>query len=260
MLLMANTDDAVRMELLTWREFESRIDDAPVFIPVGSTEQHGPHLPLSVDTTIASELAERTAREVNGIVAPPLNYGYKSQPKSGGGPDFVSTTSIHGGTLRQQVSDILADLARDGAGEFVIVNAHFENEYAIREAIDKQLEKDRNGRFMIASWWDLLSPSTRDDIFANVTGGFPGWESEHAALVETSLMLHFRPDLVDEDAIPNDRPSRRPPYILKPAPEDMIPDSGVFYKASYATADIGERVTDEVVEALVTGIRNEWRK
>ena len=55
------TDDTVRMAELTWQEFEDRIDDGPAFVPIGSTEQHGPHLPLSVDTVIASEIAEQTA-------------------------------------------------------------------------------------------------------------------------------------------------------------------------------------------------------
>ena len=62
------TDDTVRMAELTWQEFEDRIDDGPAFVPIGSTEQHGPHLPLSVDTVIASEIAEQTAREAGGMV------------------------------------------------------------------------------------------------------------------------------------------------------------------------------------------------
>ena len=252
------TDDTVRMAELTWQEFEDRIDDGPAFVPIGSTEQHGPHLPLSVDTVIASEIAERTAREAGGMVAPPLHYGYKSQPGSGGGPEFVSTTSVHGDTPRRQVGDIVADLSRDGVREFVIVNGHFENEYAVREAIDRHLESGLDGRFVIASWWDLLSTSTREAIFENVPGGFPGWEAEHAGVVETSLMLYLRPDSVNEDAIVDDGPSRNPPYSMKPAPEDTIPHSGVFYKATHATAEVGERGLAEVVEVLANGIEDEW--
>lgn len=255
---MTTLNNSVRMDELTWETFADRIDDGPVFVPVGSTEQHGPHLPLSVDTVIATELSERTARMVGGVVAPPLSYGYPSQPESGGGPGFVSTTSVHGGTLRRQTNDILTNLSRDGVEEFVFVNGHFENEYALREAIDRHLEAGFDDHFMIASWWDLLSTATRDEIFAEVPGGFPGWEKEHAALVETSLMLYFRSDLVDEDAIVDDEPSRTPPYVLKPASEETIPPSGVFYKATYATADTGERVAREVVETLAAGIDTEW--
>jgi creatinine amidohydrolase len=255
---MTETDDTVRMEELTWQAFEDRIDDGPVFVPIGSTEQHGPHLPLSVDTVIAIEIAERTAHEAGGMVAPPLHYGYTSQPGSGGGPEFVATTSVHGDTLRRQVGNIVADLARDGVREFVIVNGHFENEYAILEAIDRHLENGLDGRFIIAGWWDLLSASTRGPIFENVSGGFPGWEAEHAGVVETSLMLYLRPDLVDEDAIVDDGSSRNPPYVLKPAPKDTIPDSGVFYKATHATAETGERALTEVVEVLANGIEDEW--
>jgi creatinine amidohydrolase len=71
-------------------------------------------------------------------------------------------------------------------------------------------------------------------------------------------MLYLRPDLVDEDAIVDDGSSRNPPYVLKPAPEDTIPDSGVFYKATHATAETGERALTEVVEVLANGIEDEW--
>ena len=62
------------MQNITWKEFQQNINNV-LILPVGSTEQHGPHLPLSVDTVIAEKLALMLAEKVNGIVAPALSYG-----------------------------------------------------------------------------------------------------------------------------------------------------------------------------------------
>jgi creatinine amidohydrolase len=242
---------------LTWEEFADRVDDSPLFVPVGSTEQHGPHLPLNVDTVLATEFSTRAAERVGGLVAPPLPYGFKSQAGSGGGPDFSGTTNLDGETLRRLVGDVISDLVADGASAVVAFNGHFENEYFLREAIDLHLEDDE-GEFMIASWWDLLSPAVRDDLFSDVPGGFPGWATEHAGVVETALMMHFRPDLVREQRVVDDGAERSPPYVLKPAGEDQIPSTGAYYKATYATPEIGERVATDVLDTLVEGIEREW--
>ncbi len=65
-----------------------RKKDDVIILPIGSTEQHGPHLPTCVDTVIANGFAYRIAEKINGVVAPALSYGYKSKPLSGGGPLF----------------------------------------------------------------------------------------------------------------------------------------------------------------------------
>jgi len=250
-------ENDVSMGELTWEEFANQVDDGPVFVPVGSTEQHGTHLPLNVDTLIATELSERVARRVDGLVAPPLPYGFKSQAGSGGGPDFTGTTNLDGETLRRLFGDVIGDLVADGATEIVAVNGHYENEYFLREAVDLHLE-DGDGEFMIASWWDLLSEDVRDEVFSDVPSGFPGWATEHAGVVETALMMHFRPDLVREDRVVDDGPERSPPYVFKPARDDQIAPSGAYYQATHATAEMGERVATDVVDRLVTGIEREW--
>jgi creatinine amidohydrolase len=75
--------DKSLMQNLTWKEYQEKIESSFLIIPVGSTEQHGYHLPLGVDTVIAENFALRIAEKTGGVVAPTLNYGYKSQPSSG---------------------------------------------------------------------------------------------------------------------------------------------------------------------------------
>ncbi|MFB6123218.1 MAG: creatininase [Haloferacaceae archaeon] len=248
---------SVEMGELTWEEFDDHVDGSVVFVPVGSTEQHGPHLPLNVDTVIATEFSRRVARRVDGLVAPPLPYGFKSQAGSGGGADFTGTTNLDGETLRRLFGDVVGDLVADGATKIVAFNGHFENEYFLREAVDLHLEAG-DGEFIIASWWDLLSPDVRDDLFSEVAGGFPGWATEHAGVVETALMQHFRPELVRDDRIVDDGPDHSPPYVFKPARDDQIASTGAYYKATYATPEMGERVVDDVLDTLVEGIAHEW--
>ena len=73
---------SVMMQEMTWQEFNDRKENSVVILPVGSTEQHGPMLPLSVDAILSTGLARMIAEEIDGIVAPAINYGYKSAPLS----------------------------------------------------------------------------------------------------------------------------------------------------------------------------------
>jgi len=86
------------MSSLSWVEYQARIRDsqAIALIPCGALEQHGPHLPLGTDALLSTALAQSVAEQVKGLVAPTFSYGYKSQPKSGGGQHFPGTTSLDG--------------------------------------------------------------------------------------------------------------------------------------------------------------------
>ena len=114
---MSKPDDsaghAVQMNRMSWPQYRSRVGSgkSPVFLPVGATEQHGPHLPLGTDALLASAVAEGVATNVKGIVAPALAYGFKSQPKCGGGQHFTGTTSLDATTLiatRDTVREFIA--------------------------------------------------------------------------------------------------------------------------------------------------------
>jgi creatinine amidohydrolase len=88
--------------------------------------------------------------------------------------------------------------------------------------------------------------------------GFPGWDVEHASIIETSMMLAVHPELVRKDKIINGGSMRHPPYDMIPAPADTIPPSGVLYKARYGTREKGELLYKLAVGALVDAIRTEF--
>ena len=112
----------VMMQEMTWQDFNERKDSSVVFLPVGSTEQHGPMLPLSVDAIISTGLSKMIAEKIDGIVAPCICYGYKSAPLSGGGPAFPGTIDMHAVTLMNIVEDVLEELIRDGVKKIFIMN------------------------------------------------------------------------------------------------------------------------------------------
>ena len=100
-----NNQPRVRMAELTRPEFEARIRTSVIILPVGSTEQHGPHLPLGADALQVDEIAVRVAREAPAIVAPTLPYGSRSGARSGGGEIFSGTTSLSGEALTLTVRE-----------------------------------------------------------------------------------------------------------------------------------------------------------
>ena len=128
----------VLMNRLSWPEYRERTlqGGAPVLLPVGATEQHGPHLPLGTDALLASAVAEGVAHKVGGVVAPAFAYGFKSQPKCGGGQHFTGTTSLDAATLIATVRDTVREFHRHGVRKLIVVNGHYENQWFLIEGID----------------------------------------------------------------------------------------------------------------------------
>ena len=217
----------VHMDQLSWVDYERRVrEGAVVFLPCGATEQHGPHLPLGTDALLASAISADVAARVGGLVAPALSYGYKSQPKCGGGQHFCGTTSLDGATLSALVRDAVREFYRHGVRRLVLVLGHYENQWFVAEGIQlalRDLGPDAGLEVMRLEHWDFCHEQTLTDIFPE---GFPGFALEHAAVIETSLMLHFHPQLVALEKIPDDAPADFPPYDMYPTRTEWVPPSG----------------------------------
>lgn len=246
------------MDELTWPEYAEGIRAGrPLLLACGSTEQHGPHLPLNTDSMQAQGVALAVAERVNGIVAPPLTYGYKSQPFSGGGQAFVGTTSLDGETLTFLVRDILCEFMRHGAQRIVLIDGHYENASFLTEGIDLALRArpGSKAKILLIHWWELISQETLDRVFG---GTFPGYAKEHAAVLETSAVAHLRPDLVRWERLVDDEADRIPQYAIYPPPAGVVPASGVLSPARKASREIGSTIVREVVEAASRVIRSEF--
>ncbi|WP_291566273.1 MULTISPECIES: creatininase [unclassified Clostridium] len=238
----------IKLDALTWQEFNERKEKDVVILPIGSLEQHGPHLPLCTDTVISYELSLLLAKEINGIVAPSINYGYKSLPASGGGPLFPGTIDLNGSTVVALVKDILEEFIKDGVKKILIFNSHYENEAFILEAADLVSRNIPKGtKIIITNWWDPLSNETIDKIFDEIP--FPGWALEHAAITETSFMLKFTPELVHMERLVDETMTPLG-YSIYPVPSDLVPPSGLLASARSSSKEKADMMIEEIISKI----------
>lgn len=240
---------------LTWQEFNEK-KNGVIILPVGSTEQHSYHLPLSTDSTIAEKISEKLAERIGGVIMPTLTYGYKSKPMSGGGPLFPGTIDLNGETLIRLAYDILEELCRDGVKKIFVNNAHFENEAFLLEAIDLVSRKYPDVKILESNWWDVLPQDIIDKVFDEIP--FPGWALEHAAVTETSLMMYLAPGSVRTDRLPEENGVTPVPYHKYPIVKGMVPESGALASAKGSSAKKGKLITDAAVEGFVNIIRENF--
>ena len=154
----------------TWPEAEGA---GLVLVPVGSLEQHGPHLPLDTDTVIAEAVTRGVAERMTGAwVAPSLSYGASGEHQA-----FAGTTSIGTEVLHQVVVELVRSL-QTWATRVVFVNAHGGNVHALSRAIDQLVVEGHD-----VAW--VPCAIEEHDL--------------HAGFTETSLMLHLRPEAVRLD-------------------------------------------------------------
>lgn len=248
---------------LTWKEYEARIqaDNPVVLLPIGALEQHGHHMSMNVDVLLPTAVCERVAHKAEALVAPALQYGYKSQQKSGGGNQYPGTTSLDGATVTSTIRDLIRELARHGVRRLAIMNGHFENTMFVVEGIDLALRELRYAgiddfRVMILSYWDFVSdPDVIEQLYPD---GFPGWDVEHGGIFETSLMLALYPHLVDLDQVVDHAPATFPPYDMFPVVESRTPAPGTLSSAKTASRAKGELILDVCVNGIAAALEREF--
>jgi mycofactocin system creatininase family protein len=217
---------AARLDRATWPEVEKRATAGPttLIVPLGATEQHGPHLPIGTDTQVAVAMAEIAATELAGsVVAPAVPYG-----ASGEHQDFAGTLSI--GTEATEL--VLVELGRSATETFdrlLFLNAHGGNAQPLLGAVAR------------------LSLEGRD-----VRAWSPNWGGDaHAGRAETSLMLALKPRLVREDrAVGNTAPLGALIGDLKAAGVRGVAPNGVLGDPTDSSAAEGDRLIAAAVEDL----------
>ncbi len=246
------------MAEMTAAEFADRVAaGAPVIVPTGTTEQHGPHLPLGVDFLLAQAIARDIAGRTGAVVAPPVAFGYKSMPRSGGGPFFPGTIGLDGATLSHLIRDVIRELVRHGVHKICVLDGHYENLWFLNEGIDLAFRglADKGVRIVCLQHWEFLTEEVVAQVFPD---GFPGIEFEHAAVLETSLMMHYYPDLVSPDAIPGNPPAASGPYDVWPPHRDWVPGSGSLISAKGANAPKGRLIAEQIGRDIATAIEREF--
>ncbi len=261
------TRDAVareyRYEYLTWPEINDAVAlNKVVVLPVGSTEQHGHHLPLDVDAklsaAVAYEAARRSPEEV--LVLPPVAYGYCHHVM-----DFPGTINIEPSTFVKFLLDITRSVAYHGFKRIVVLNGHGSN-HPLVEEVGRQTILQTDALCLTLSWWQLVADYWNRELRTSVKPG----GCAHACELETSMYLHVDGGRVRTGEIHSELAA----YMSLPgetrwhytdltegSPATIVEwtstytKTGVIGEAEQATAEKGRRVFEHAVTQLGEMVR-----
>ena len=219
-----------RLADLAWPAVRERAESGALLaVPIGSTEQHGPHLPLSTDTDIAIALCDRlAAARADVLVAPVLAYG-----SSGEHAGFAGTLSIG----QEAVENVVVELVRSATATFgrvVLVSAHGGNADPVARAVTR------------------LRAESRDVLLCQ-----PCWEGDpHAGRSETSLQLLLRPDTVDlaRAVVGNTTPIRELLPKLRSGGVRAVAPSGVLGDPTDASAAEGADLLGTLAATVIAEV------
>jgi creatinine amidohydrolase len=225
------------LEEMSWPEIEAGFEQTrTVILPVGATEEHGPHLPTITDTIQALEVARAAATQRDVFLAPPLHYGVCRSTRG-----FPGTITVGHDALRAYVKDLLISFADSGFAKVLILTGHAGGQHmaALEEACQMAVE-EREFRVSLVSLFDLIDFKTVET---------PG--DGHAGEVETSLMMVIRKDLV------KGRPEKhfpiRPRFLIQKDVRHLM-GNGIMGNPRPATLEKGkaffEMALQGVIEAL----------
>lgn len=215
-------------------------------LPWGATEAHNRHLPYGTDVIEATLLAERAAelafeRGARVVVLPTIPFGNDEQQL-----DQACTISFTTATALAILRDVARSLARQGVDRLVLVNGHGGNQF---QPLVRDVQAEFGVLIVVANFYDMAPDVKRRTFEA------PG---DHADELETSLLLHLRPELVELDqAGPGSRSpfaiaALKQPGVWSPRPwSKSHPDTGSG-NPSLATAAKGKQFFDAVTESLAT--------
>ena len=213
-------------------------------VPVGATEQHGPHLPTDTDTCIAAALCDAVAAEVDAmIVLPPIAIGCSL----GHGTTFPGTISLFPEELANVLWRYAEWSAYSGLTRLLFVNAHMGNAGALSIATDRLrfLRPDLQSGWI--DWWHT-SDAVRAAVLAD-------GEDIHANRAETSLMLHVAPKSVDTEAMLRaDDPDRTSGLTFRYT-ADALSRNGITGRPSEATSELGRTLFGSIVEVIAAKAR-----
>ena len=164
--------------------------------------------------------------------------------------------------IKQQLTkrDVIKEFARHGVRRMAMMVGHYENTYFTIEGIDlalRELRADgiRDIKIVRADYWDFTREDTIRTVFPD---GFPGWALEHAGVMETSVMMHLHPELVDIDAIPVHEGAKFPAYDVYPVNPAWVPASGALSSARIASAEKGKLLVERYVEDIAEALAGEF--
>ena len=203
-------------------------------IPIGSIEQHGPHLPISTDSDIVTEVAKRLSEKNGYFLLPTVTLGVSFEHA----PFF--NLSVRESTLRSILMDLCVSLLENNIKTIFIINGHHGNQNAIK-GIDMKLKKISKNKLKVfsLSYWHFMSR-----------------EFDHAGFVETSLMMaiskNLKMKLAKKGLITDNMAEREIKKISKLANKSFpkATKNGIWGDPTRATKKDGQEILDEIIKNL----------
>jgi creatinine amidohydrolase len=234
-------DQHVFLTQMTWPEVEARLPKVRLgILPVGSSEQHGPHLTFETDIAIATELARRLALQhfPAVLVAPPLPVGMSNHHMR-----FPGTITWRHDTFQAAIADTIVSLHKHGIGRFLILNGHGGNRAAL-SILASQLRYEADVLVAGCTWFELVRDVCRKFI--------PG-RRVHADEIEAAMGLYLVPRIVRQAHLSPGKAHADPYPFTDPATGggiempyrwDELTPNGAYGDARRATVEMGRELTD----------------
>ncbi|MGA1821740.1 MAG: creatininase family protein [Thermoplasmatota archaeon] len=222
-----------------WMTIRDSLDrGAPVILPCGCVEEHGPHLPVGTDLFQAYHVALQVAARTDGMVLPPFHYGHSSSTRN-----FPGSIVISAGTLRSMTKDVLEGVVSSGARKILILTGHAGSTHmaVMRDAAREVVENHEEVIIYYLTDYEIAAELIRKDP------RFPPADG-HAGDIETSRMMDIYPELVGKP--PEGSFPRFPPHRILPDPESYFP-TGLMGDPENADPGKGAFLNDRIVEYLV---------
>ncbi len=240
--------DTVLIEEMTWPEVRDAIAGGKrrVIVMLGAMEQHGPHMPIGVDTYLGYATGARLARRLgDALVAPVVSLGY-----SRGHLPMAGTVSIEEPVLEAIIADVCRSLGQHGFKEIILLCSHGGNYHALQHALPGLRRELAGVRVSAITDFDEWLENTKQ--FAAREGLDMARLGVHAAQGETSMMLAHRPDLVQMDkaceGFLGDASIRWRSKV--PPPMDEMSPTGILGDARNASAALGEKIFADRIERI----------
>lgn len=246
--------DAFILSEMTWEDARTALTRAELaIIPVGSFEQHGPHMTFEVDTARAYGFGKLLAEKMypRAILTPPISFGISYHHMK-----FPGTITLRADTFQSVVYDVVWSLREHGIRQFFIVNGHGGNKSALG-VIDEKLRHELQVHIAWSSFTLLASESRKWYSETEMTG--------HACEGETSQVMYLAPHIVKRDRISNGQVKGYPYKFLGkgnnssiqvPYTFDEITMNGSLGDATKATAEHGQAIIAEALDKAVEFLKD----